>query len=61
MKKIKDIVIRKKIRSRSNIEELDTYKEKERSEELQKFNSVLQSFPKLKMRRFQNFVTNYMM
>ena len=39
-KKIKDIVIWKKIRSRSNIEELDTYKEKERSE-LQKFNPVL--------------------
>ena len=47
-KKIKDIVIRKKIRWRSNIEELDTYKEKERSEELQKFNPVLQSFRKLK-------------
>ena len=47
-KKIKDIVILEKIRSRSNIEELDTYKEKERSEELQRFNPVLQSFRKLK-------------
>ena len=32
-KKIQDIIIRKKIRSKSNNEELDTYKEKERSEE----------------------------
>ena len=47
-KKIKDIVIWKKIRSRSNIKELNTYKEKERSEELQKFNPVLKSFQKLK-------------
>ena len=54
-KKIKDIVIRKKIRSRSNIEELDTYKEKERSEELQKFNPVLQSFQKLKDEEVSKF------
>ena len=47
-KKIKDTVIRKKTRSKSNTEELDTYKEKERSEELQKFNLVLQAFRKLK-------------
>ena len=40
-KKIKDTVIRKKIRSKTNNEELDTYKEKERSGELQKFNRVL--------------------
>ena len=33
--KIKGLVIRKKIRSESNIEEPDTYKEKERSKELQ--------------------------
>ena len=54
-KKIKDIVIWKKIRSRSNIEELDTYKEKERSEELQKFNPVLQSFRKLKDEEVSKF------
>ena len=54
-KKIKDIVIPKKIRSRSSVEELGTYKEKERSEELQKFSPVLQSFRKLKDEEVSKF------
>ena len=57
-KKIKDTVIRKKIRLRSNIEELDTYKEKGRSEELQNFNQVLQSFRKLKDEEVSKFYSN---
>ena len=45
----------KTFRSRSNIEELDTYKEKERCQELHKFNPVLQSFRKLKDEEVSKF------
>ena len=57
-KEIKDIFIRKKIRSKSNNEELDRYKEKERSEELQKFNRVLQNLQKLKDEEVSRFYNN---
>ena len=54
----KKILLFKKKRSKSNNEELDTYKEKERSKELQKFNPALQGLHKLKHKEVSKFYIN---